>query len=412
MHLKIPYGNAMMDVSVPDENIGEVVYPNKVAIQDETDTLMHALNHPVRSPSFDAFLSDAKDILFIVNDATRPTPTAKVLRLIEPKIRDANVRFIIATGVHRAPTVDELEHIFGSCYGTYRDRILIHDAKDTPAMVSIGVSKNGTEMEVNRHAMAAHKIGIIGSVEPHYFAGYTGGRKAFLPGIASYKTIEQNHKLALNPAARALELDSNPVHQDMEDALQSIRDKEIFSIMTVLDREDRIYAAAAGDITESLKMAARKSREVFSVRIRQKYDVVVAVAPCPMDVDLYQSQKALDNAKHALNRDGILILVSKCRSGIGHQTFVDLLSRADDPRDALNQIDRQYILGYHKAAKMAEIADTANIWAVTDIDPKIIRSIFMRPFGTVQEALDEAIRIKGKSPVLFMMAASVTIPGL
>lgn len=410
MRIEIPYGRDFLEAYIDDENFGEMVYPNEVRTSDEAQTLLNALDYPIASKSFDDFLKDARDILFIVNDGTRPTPTAKVLNIIHEKISGLNVRFIVATGCHRAPTEEELQEIFGDLLEEYRDRIHIHDAKKEEDMVCIGVSKNGTEMCVNRLGVDAHKIVIIGSVEPHYFAGYTGGRKAFLPGIASYKTIEQNHKLALRMSAQAMVLGGNPVHEDMEDAIQTIKDKEIFAIMTVLDRNDRLYAATAGDITESLKAAIDKSHEVFSVEIKEKADIVVAVAPHPMDIDLYQSQKALDNAKLALNPNGILILVSRCRSGVGHDTFVKLLASAKDPQDALDKIEQQYILGYHKAAKMAEIARWAQMWAVTSIDPELMRSIFIRPFRTVQEALDAAVAEKGKEKILFMMAASMTIP--
>jgi nickel-dependent lactate racemase len=411
MRIELPYGRDIMEAYISDGNFGEMVYPNEVEVKDEIRTLQQALDNPIASVSFDDFLKDAKEILFIVNDGTRPTPTEKVLNIIYDKIRDLDVTFIIATGCHRAPTEEEYQEIFGDYLESYRSRIHSHDAKNDE-MVKLGVSKNGTEIEVNKLGVEAQKIVIIGSVEPHYFAGYTGGRKAFLPGIASYKTIEQNHKLALKISAQTMALEENPVHEDMEDAIQTIKEKEIFSIMTVLDRDDRIYAATAGDITESLKAAIDKSHEVFSVEIKEKADIVVAVAPHPMDVDLYQSQKALDNAKLALNPNGILILVSRCRSGIGHDTFVKLLSGARDPQDALDKIEQRYVLGYHKAAKMAEIARWAQMWAVTSIDRELMKSIFIRPFRTVQEALDAAVDEKGREKILFMMAASMTVPTL
>ena len=412
MRIEIPYGRDHLEAVVNDENVGEFVYPNRVRVGDESKTLMNALHNPVGSKSFEAFLKNAKDVLFIVNDGTRPTPTAKVLEIIYPLIKDLNIKFIMATGVHRGPTEEELEEIFGKHLETFRDRIHIHDAKKDEDMVKVGVSKNGTEMYINRLGVEAHKIVIIGSVEPHYFAGYTGGRKAFLPGIASYKTIEQNHKLALKMSAQAMKLEGNPVHEDMEDAILTIKDKEVFAIMTVLDRDDRIYAATAGDISESLAAAIDESHHVFSVEIKEKADIVVAVAPHPMDVDLYQSQKALDNAKHALNPTGILILVSRCKSGVGHDTFAKLLASARDPQDALNKIEEGYVLGYHKAAKMAEIARWAQMWAVTSIDHPVMESMFIRPFRSIQAALDEAIAIKGREKILFMMAASMTVPRL
>jgi nickel-dependent lactate racemase len=261
-------------------------------------------------------------------------------------------------------------------------------------------------------AVNAHKIVIIGSVEPHYFAGYTGGRKSFLPGIAAYRTIEQNHKLALKASAKALSLEGNPVHEDMEDAILTVKEKEVFSIMTVLDRNERIYAATAGDITESLKAAIDKAHQVFSVEIKEKADIVVAVAPYPMDIDLYQSQKALDNGKFALNDNGILILVSKCRMGVGSDTFIKLLSSCRSPQETLDKIDKEFKLGYHKAAKMAEIARWAQMWAVTSLDDELLKSVFITPFHTLQEAIDKAITIKGEERILFLMNASLTVPKL
>ena len=180
-------------------------------------------------------------------------------------------------------------------------------------MVLLGSSKNGTEMAVNEIAVNADRLVIITSVEPHYFAGYTGGRKSFLPGVASYQTIEQNHKLAMRSEAQAIALDGNPVHEDMMDALKVVKERRIFSIQVVLDRHQHVYKVAAGDLHASFEQAVRWANEVFSVKIKQKADVVVSIAQYPMDVDLYQSQKALDNGKWALKEGGTIILVSKCR---------------------------------------------------------------------------------------------------
>ncbi len=406
----IPYGREKIFVNIDERNVGEVIHPNEVACPDEETTLRAALNNPINSKKFEDFLSDAQDVLFLVNDATRPTPTAKILKMLKPLYGDKNVKFLVATGAHRAPTEEEYLEIFGDLFEELKPAIFAHDARKDEEMVYLGTSQNGTEMYVNKIAAEAHKIVIISSVEPHYFAGYTGARKSFLPGVAAYKTIEQNHKLALKSSAKALSLKGNPVHEDMEDAIQTVKDKEIFTILTVLDRYDRIYAATAGDITESLKAAIEKAHRVFSVEIKEKADIVVAVAPYPMDIDLYQSQKALDNGKLALNDNGILILVSKCRMGIGGETFVQLLSSCRTPQDTLDKIDREFKLGYHKAAKIAEIARWAQIWAVTSLDRDLLNSIFMTPFNSLQEAIDTAIRQKGEERILFLMNASLTVP--
>jgi nickel-dependent lactate racemase len=265
-------------------------------------------------------------------------------------------------------------------------------------------------MEVNKIAVNADRLVIITSVEPHYFAGYTGGRKSFLPGVASYKTIEQNHKLAMNMEAQSLVLKNNPVHEDMMDALNVVKGKAIFSIQMVLDRHQNIYKVAAGELNKAFDMAVEWANEVFSVPVPEKADLVISVAPYPMDVDLYQSQKALDNGKWALKEGGKILMVSKCREGIGHATFLQQLSTSKDPRIVLENLRKEYKLGYHKAAKMAEIMVWADVWAVTDLDKGLISSANMRPFDTVADAVKEALRLKPDARVLILMDGSVTIP--
>lgn len=408
MKVAIPYGQDKVDVDFPDRT--RVIHPNKVETQDEEKILKAALENPINSKGFADFIEGAKKPLFIVNDGTRPTPTAKILERLYSVIKGLkNLKFIIATGVHRGPTEEELKFIFGNHLDEFRDRTHIHDSRKSEDMVHIGTSSTGTEMEVNRLGVEADRIVIIGSVEPHYFGGFTGGRKSFLPGIASYKTISQNHFHALKPEAKPLALEGNPVHEDMINALKTIEDKPIFSIQTVLDGERRIYGITAGHIHDSFYAAIDKAKEVFCVEVGNKADIVVTVAPYPMDVDLYQSQKALDNAKLALKKNGIMILVSKCRTGIGEPTFFELLSSAETPQGALEKIAKGFKLGYHKAAKMAEIATWSEMWAVSDLAPGDLQKIFIRSFDSIQKAVDVAIRKKGEDMII-LMDGSITVP--
>lgn len=412
MELQIPYGkNEKLDIKVPDKNILAVVYPNKVRKQNESEILLRAVDNPINSKSFKKFLADANDILFIVNDGTRPTPTAKILDILYERIKNMNIRFIIATGSHKNPTPEEIDFIFGKYYGIFKNQIYIHDCNKNEDMNYIGTSKYGTEIYINRLAIEAHKIVVIGSVEPHYFAGYTGGRKSFIPGIVSRKTIEQNHKHALKREAQALVLTGNPIHEDIIDALKFFKNNEIFSIQTVLDGERNIYAVKSGHIHDSFHAAIDKSQEIYCAKIPEKADIVVSIAPYPMDTDLYQSRKTLENGKLALKQNGILIMVSKCRNGIGPPTFLELLSTCKSPEDVYMKISQGYRLGYHKAAKMADIASWAEMWAITDLDDKVIEAIFVKPFHNLQEAIDKAIQKKGtNSKIIFLMDGSNMIP--
>lgn len=415
MKISVPYGkDGELTAQISDLIHTDLLEANDVVIGNTSDVIDRAMTNPCQSETLAQFLADALDLLIIVNDATRPTPTKTVMDVIWGDIRGKNipVNFIIATGAHRGPTEEEYLQIFGTHYEEIKDMILVHDAKKDEDMLFLGKSSNGTEMYVNKAGVNAHKIIIIGSVEPHYFAGYTGGRKSFLPGIAGYKTIEQNHKLALVPEACALALDGNPVHEDMIDALKTV-EKEIFAIMTVLDKNHRIYAVTAGDIHASFAAAIDRANEVFAVPIQKKADIVVSVVKFPADIDLYQAQKGIDNAKLALKENGILILVAKCRCGIGGKAFADLLGSCDTPKEVLETIEKGYKLGYHKAAKMAEIGLWAQMWGVTDIEPDTLAKLFIRPFGSLQDALDRAIEEKGEgAEILFLMDGSLTVPML
>ena len=214
----------------------------------------------------------------------------------------------------------------------------------------------------------------------------------------------------MRPEACALRLEGNPVHEDMIDALKTVK-KEIFVINTVLDKNHRIYATAAGDIYKSMEQAVARADEVFVASIPEKADIVVSVVKFPADIDLYQAQKGIDNAKHALREGGILILVAKCRMGVGEESFVKLMSSACSPKDVLDRIEEKYILGFHKAAKMAEVSMRAQTWAVTDLDPEMLKSIFIRPVSSLQTALDEAFREKGSdAKALILMDSSLVIP--
>ncbi|MBI9088049.1 MAG: nickel-dependent lactate racemase [Desulfobacterium sp.] len=411
MQIKVPYGKEGEETATISDTLEtRFLEANEVEIKAPGLLLDQALNTPISSPSLTDFLADARDVLVIVNDATRPTPTKQVMDVIYDKLAHLPVKYIIATGAHRGPSPEEYLQIFGDHYENIKNDILVHDARKSEDMVFLGKSSNGTEMYVNKAGVDAHKIIIIGSVEPHYFAGYTGGRKSFLPGIAGFKTIEQNHKLALVPEARALALEGNPVHEDMVDALSVVK-KEIFAIMTVLDKNHSIYAVTAGDIHDSFMAAIDSANEVFAAPIKEKADIVVSVVKFPGDIDLYQAQKGIDNAKLALKENGILILVAKCRCGIGGKAFADLLGSCDTPQEVLDTIEKGYKLGYHKAAKMAEIGIWAEMWAVTDIEPEVIEKLLIRPFGSLQEALDTAIETKGDSAkILFLMDGGLTVP--
>ena len=413
MKVDIPYGKGDIKIKVPDTC--EILVPKKVTIENQDKLIEESLENPIGFVSYDEFAEDTDKLLVIINDATRPTPTSKVLRYLLPVLSShPDVKFLIATGVHRAPTEEEYRYILGDTYEVFRRKVVAHDARKDEDMTYLGKSKNGTEMYINKLVTEYKNILVIGSVEPHYFAGYTGGRKSFLPGVASYKTIEMNHKLALSDDAKSLALKGNPVNEDMVDAMNVLKDLNVFSIQTVLTGDHKLFAVTAGDLHKSFDAAIKHSKKIFCVPLKQKGNIVITAAPYPMDIDLYQSQKALDNGKLALEDDGIIILVSKCRMGVGEDAFLELLCKADSPKKILDILGEEYKLGYHKAAKMAQIGIRAQMWAVTDLDDETIKKSQLKPFSDIQTAIDSAVNIikeKGKIPKTVVMPfGSLTVP--
>src|SRR5512137_733567 len=247
MRVEVPFGGGTEVVVVPDENLGEIVFQKDVKTDDRVQIILDAVKNPIDSLPLPAFLNGAKNVLIIVNDATRPTPSWRIITAILPFLLNKKIKFLVATGMHREPTPEEYAYIFGDIYPAIQDDVYCHDAKKSEC-VDLGVSKSGTPMKINKMVANADRILVISSVEPHYFAGYTGGRKSFLPGVAAYETIEANHKHALSINAQSLRLEGNPVHEDMEDAVQMLRDKQIFSIMVVLDKDHKTLAAFAGNL--------------------------------------------------------------------------------------------------------------------------------------------------------------------
>ena len=406
MKIEIDYAGGKKEIEVPDQNLLAIVDPKKVEKRDEGELVRKALGTP-----FSDFIKEGR-ILFVVNDGQRPTPTAKVLSSIHDEIRDKNPSFIVAPGAHGEPTEEELKRIFGEeILNEFRDSIIIHKAKESPVEF-IGKTSRGTEVSINKKALEFDKLININSVEPHYFAGYTGGRKSFLPGIAAHSTITQNHTHALKEDAITCNLQGNPIHEDMEEAVSLLAErKDIFSINIVLDGDNDIHDVQAGDWKDSFYGAVNSCNEIYCIGIKEKADIVITVAQSPLDTTLYQSQKAIENGKLILKDGGILILVAECIEGIGPSEFYDLLSKSDIPDELFKEIEENYVLGYHKAAKILSTVSCSKICAVTSLDDETIKNCFITPSDNLQDSIDSALKEKGpEAKVLILRNGSATVP--
>lgn len=400
----MPYGEDEIEIKVEDKQVQTILHPRDVEKKDERKLVKDALNSPIERPKFSDFIEDGT--LFIVNDAMRPTPTSFVLEIMKREIEKHDVEFIVATGSHRKPTEEEFKWIFGDLYSDLKENIHYHDAKNDD-MIGMGMTEKGTKVEFNKILEKAKNVVTINTVEPHYFAGFTGGRKSFLPGIASYQTITENHYYSLKKGSKALKLKGNPIHEDMLDAIDML-EFDIFAINMTLDKDGDIFSACAGDLEKSFKNEVKNAKEIFAPEIDNKSEVVV-VGAHPMDMDLYQSHKAIEFGKLAMKDGGILILVSKCSNGIGPDNFYKLMTSCNSTEEITKKVEEEYKLGYQKAVKIANLKSRGSIWAVTNLDDEELKNVFMESKNDIQEAIELAIS-KTSGQITFIPKGGTTVP--
>lgn len=415
MKVEIPYGHGteLVDISVPFH----ILEPEAPEFDGAGDALGRALAGPLDSALLPEFAARHPHMVVVVSDATRPSHTPAVLREIWDVLAGhPDIIFVVAAGTHAPPADKGYVDIFGDLWPGVKDRVVVHDCRDDDNLVLVGTTSRGTEVRLNRLVVDAPALVVINNVKPHYFAGFAGGRKSFLPGVAAFRSIEMNHSHAMSPDAQPMRLDGNPVSEDMQEAADMLGEKPVFSIQTVLTADHRLYGAAAGSLDASFHAAVGMARRLFGVPVEQKADIVVTVNPPPMDEDLYQSQHALENGRLALKSGGVIILVSQCRGGVGSDAFLDhfdMVEKSGNPGEL--PID-SYRLGMHKATRLTSLKQVAQVWAVTDLDPSIVRAARMKPYQKIAEATGDAIRLfesrETALKIILMPQGGLTVPVL
>ena len=404
MKFDIPYGQASVGLELAESTFTEVVSPKKTPVDEYS--IARSLSQPTNFKPLESFLANKRRILLVVNDHTRPTPTSIVLKKLDLKGKE--VTTIVATGTHRSPNPAELSRILGGAAPPYGGKVVVHDSRDSNELRLLGRTSRGTKLLLNRQLFDVDAIIVVGSVEPHYFAGFTGGRKFLLPGLSGLESIIMDHAHAVDERSRILALESNPVHEDLMEALDLFdRYDDIFSIQLVLNSEQLVSYASSGHVIQSFMECVERAKDVYVAPVETKADIVISVAQPPLDLDLYQSQKAIDNVKLALKDDGVIILVSKCPDGIGDRGFYNILASSKGASPKANTCE----FGFHKAAKVAEILKRARVFAFTDLPPELLKAISITPYSNLQNAVEDALKLKGTdSRILIVRDAGVTVP--
>ena len=278
--------------------------------------------------------------------------------------------------------------------------------------VHMGRTKRGTDVDITRTvAEADFRIGV-GNIEYHYFAGFSGGAKALMPGVSTPRAIEQNHSIMVDERCHAGNITDNPLREDVEEA-ETFCPLDII-VNVVLDEHKKIVYAVSGDVTKAHRVGTEYLKKMYACPIPKKADIViVSQGGAPKDANLYQTQKALDNAKHAVRDGGTMIVVGACNEGFGSKLFEEWLTTMESPKQLAERIGREFKLGGHKAAAIAQVQTHCTISLVSEFPDETVKRIFMKPFHSLQDAYDEAIgRYGNDASVILMPFGGATLPVL
>ncbi|MFW6304457.1 MAG: nickel-dependent lactate racemase [Candidatus Saliniplasma sp.] len=378
----------------PDESLDK---------EDIKRSFSDLLSHKYRS--LEKFV-DCDRLFFIVNDFKRATPTSLILKSIDEylvdrglNLFDREVEVIVATGTHEPPTENGLKQILGDYYELLEPKTMIHNCK-TDEHVDLGTTERGTPIKVNENILAYDRIIAINSMEPHYFAGFTGGRKSLVPGICHWDTVESNHKFSLADEALPLSLDENPVNLDLVEGTEMIIDfleGDLIAVNSVATSGE-VYGISSGDIFRTFDSLVKRSREVFTSEVSKKADIVIAKTADPATKNLYQSVKSFENCKEICRDGGVLILVSECYEGIGPKIFYEVLCSSDKPKDIREKVHAEYPLGSETAVNILDFLEDHSLYIVSELENETVENCFCESFNSVEKAFNSALEQVGDDP--------------
>ncbi|MHA2503949.1 MAG: lactate racemase domain-containing protein, partial [Candidatus Kariarchaeaceae archaeon] len=316
--------------------------------------------------------------IIIINDHHRSTPSGRILRILAKLYAStAKVDYIvIAGGTHEEPTDEQLTRLTSRVEEIFDCEILIHDPlEEEVELVYLGVTSRGTDVKVHPVLLDYENILCINSVEPHYFAGFTGGVKSIIPGLAAKSTVEQNHAWALSEESGPTLIEKNPLQQDLREGL-SLLDKVIHGIQ-IVNFQNEIFHISVGELERSFEDARAASLEIYARKSTVLFDIIVSIVYPPLDRSLYQAQKGIENTRQILKPGGEMILVAKCEKGIGNSAFFDRLNQFSSPSEVMEGITiEEYKFGDHKAFKFASLASTSKIVLAGELTPDEATRVF------------------------------------
>lgn len=391
--VSLPYGSGRMVATEVPFPLDPLVPPEAPRAR-AADPVESALARPQGSPPLDQVFARARSVLVVVSDGTRATGAARFLPVLLRRIREAGsatVSFVVASGIHRPPTDAEIEAILGPEIAG-RHEVLRHDPDDERSLLDLGRTGAGTPVRVHAAVRAHDRIVLTGAAGFHYYAGFSGGRKAVVPGLASRETISRNHLRALredgtrHPLARAGRLRGNPVHRDMADGAALVGPHLV--VNSVLDDSGGIERLFVGHWRRAHEAACRHLRATRVIRATPRALVVASAGGEPTDQNLIQSHKTFEAAVGALAPGGVLVLVARCREGAGHPDFLPWFGVGGEREVVLGLRKRFQVYGQTALSWMRKAA-VHRVVLVSDLAPELARTIGVEPAPD----LDAAFRV-------------------
>jgi lactate racemase len=415
---RIPYGKQEIEVRIPKKNYRATLAPRyRPGVEDTPAAIRQALAHPIGSRRLREIALGKKSAVIVVNDITRPTASDKLLPPLLAELEEAGlgseqVLLLVATGTHRDNTREELERMLGK--GILDEyRVLNHHCQDDENVVELGTTREGIPVVINRYFCEAEVKILTGTIGPHHGAGFSGGRKSLLPGLASLSTLKRHHGFHMRSPKPAMGwVEGNRFH---EAALEAARMAKVdFILNTVQNDRKEITHVVAGDVEQAWLDGVRTSREIFEVQVPEPAEIVItSPGGYPKDINLWQSQKSMSAAELVVKDGGTVILSAECHDGVGAQGFFDWMAAATCPQEVIDRFIREeYSVGSSKAWMYSRCLKRAELIVVTQsIDDQTLERMFTKRADTVDQAIAMALARHGeKAQIILLRNGSDLIP--
>lgn len=415
----IPYYKSYLPLSISEDNLEGVLVSAAHGVKAELsqeEIVKKALANPIGTKHLGELCCGKEKIAIVTSDHTRAVPSKITLPILLKEIRDANptaqVSILVATGLHRATTDKELRSMFGDEI-VDKERIFINDAFEPGDFADAGVLPSGASFHVNKEVLDCDLLITEGFIEPHFFAGFSGGRKSILPGMCDMVTVNENHSYSAiaSEYAKTGVLENNPIHIDMIVAARRVNVQFILNVL--LDSEKKIIAAYCGDLEKAHAAGVAKLREIAQCKAIKGDIVITSNGGYPLDQNLYQSPKAISTAEVCANEGGVIIMACSCVDGMGGTNFAELIvsGTPEEIDQRLAKIPPEKTIAEQWCAQIySRILKKHKVILVTTyIDHETVKKCNMIPASDMSEAMEIAYRLKGESAKVVVIPDGVSV---